>query len=182
MKKSLSLIVLLTACAFAGAGCGKEEAATTGSPSTESPAAANSAASSEKDSPATETATETTQTTEETTVETIEKENGLKIEILEQGTGPKPQQGQVVAVHYVGTLASDGSEFDNSRKRGAPIEFPLGVGKVIPGWDQGIAELNQGSKARLTIPYSLGYGERGFPGAIPPRADLIFEVELVDIK
>ena len=106
-----------------------------------------------------------------------------KIEYIEhtKGNGPKAEAGDTVAVHYVGTLM-DGKEFDNSRKRGQPIKFPLGQGRVIQGWDQGIAMMNVGGKATLIIPPELGYGERGAGGAIPPNATLKFEVELVDVQ
>lgn len=105
----------------------------------------------------------------------------LKIEHIEEGTGASPQAGDYVSVHYVGTL-TDGTEFDNSRKRGEPIEFPIGEGRVIQGWDQGIAQLKVGGKATLTIPPELGYGDRGAGNVIPPNATLVFEVELVDVK
>ena len=105
----------------------------------------------------------------------------LKVEKYQEGSGPQAQKGQTVSVHYTGTLA-DGSKFDSSRDRGQPIEFPLGQGHVIRGWDEGIAQLRVGDRARLTIPASLGYGERGIPGVIPGGATLIFDVELVDAK
>jgi FKBP-type peptidyl-prolyl cis-trans isomerase len=92
-------------------------------------------------------------------------------------TGP----GQFVTVHYRGTLG-DGSEFDSSRKRGAPFAFPLGVGFVIPGWDQGLVGMRVGGRRRLTVPPALGYGERGMGQAIPPNATLVFEIELLEIS
>lgn len=98
----------------------------------------------------------------------------------EKGGGPAAEAGDTVAVHYVGTLL-DGTEFDNSIKRGQPIKFPLGQGRVIQGWDQGIAMMNVGGKATLIIPPELGYGSRGAGGVIPPDATLKFEVELVDV-
>ncbi|MFT7587632.1 MAG: peptidylprolyl isomerase [Cellvibrionaceae bacterium] len=105
-----------------------------------------------------------------------------QIEYIEhqKGNGPQAEAGDTVAVHYVGTLL-DGTEFDNSVKRGQPIKFPLGQGRVIQGWDQGIAMMNVGGKATLIIPPELGYGARGAGGAIPPNATLKFEVELVDV-
>ncbi len=105
----------------------------------------------------------------------------LKVDKYEEGSGAPAQTGKMVRVHYTGML-ENGQKFDSSRDRGEPIEFPLGVGYVIPGWDQGIAQLRVGDKARLTVPASLGYGEAGVPGVIPGGATLIFDVELVDVR
>ena len=107
--------------------------------------------------------------------------SGLQYAIIQEGAGEAPQTGDLVQVHYTGTL-EDGTKFDSSYDRGDPIAFPLGVGQVIPGWDEGIALLTGGSKARLIIPSELGYGERGAGGVIPPIATLIFDVELVGIQ
>ena len=105
----------------------------------------------------------------------------LKIEHIVEGTGASPETGDYVSVHYVGKL-TDGTEFDNSHKRGEPITFPIGGGRVIKGWDQGIAMMKVGGKAILTIPPELGYGARGAGNVIPANATLVFEVELVDTK
>lgn len=106
--------------------------------------------------------------------------SGLQyIEVL-AGTGEQPQPGAIVAVHYRGTLA-DGSVFDSSIERGEPIRFALGQGQVIAGWDEGIALMRKGGKARLIIPPDLAYGAQGYPPVIPANATLTFEVELVDI-
>ena len=105
--------------------------------------------------------------------------SGLEYVILEEGDGPIPENGQIVSVHYTGWLL-DGSKFDSSVDRGTPFQFPLGQGRVIGGWDEGIALLNEGSTARLIIPSDLGYGEFG-SGSIPPGASLVFEVELLEI-
>ncbi|GMV79429.1 MAG: hypothetical protein AMXMBFR7_06130 [Planctomycetota bacterium] len=105
----------------------------------------------------------------------------LQIEVLTAGTGPQAQAGKTVSVHYTGWL-TDGSKFDSSRDRGQPFEFKLGAGQVIKGWDQGVAKMKVGEKSKLTIPPEMGYGARGFPGAIPPNSTLVFEVELLAVK
>jgi cyclophilin family peptidyl-prolyl cis-trans isomerase len=110
-----------------------------------------------------------------------ETQSGLRYNIIEKGAGEKPEKGQTVAVHYKG-MFSDGGVFDSSYERGDPIEFPIGMGNVIAGWDEGILLLNKGDKARFVIPSDLGYGSQGAGGVIPPNATLIFDVELVDIK
>lgn len=107
--------------------------------------------------------------------------SGLKVEVLQEGNGPVAQKGQTVVVHYTGTL-ENGKKFDSSRDRGEPFSFVLGAGQVIRGWDEGLALMNVGTRARLTIPPELGYGSRGAGGVIPPNATLIFDVELVGIK
>lgn len=107
--------------------------------------------------------------------------SGLKMEMIQEGTGPAPQPGQTVIVHYVGTL-EDGKKFDSSRDRGTPFSFTIGKGQVIRGWDEGLALMKVGSRAKLTIPASLGYGSRGAGNVIPPNATLIFDVELIGVK
>ncbi|MFS4482607.1 peptidylprolyl isomerase [Hyunsoonleella sp. 2307UL5-6] len=108
-------------------------------------------------------------------------DSGLRYQIIQKGDGVKAEKGKTVSVHYKGQLI-DGTVFDSSYKRNEPIDFPLGVGQVIPGWDEGISLLNVGDKARLVIPSHLGYGSRGAGGVIPPDANLIFDVELVGVK
>ena len=102
-------------------------------------------------------------------------------EIIKKGSGSNPRVGSSVSVHYSGYLL-DGTKFDSSYDRGEPITFPLGQGRVIKGWDEGISLLSKGAKAKFIIPSDLAYGERGAGGVIPPGATLIFEVELVDFK
>ncbi|MBV7328068.1 FKBP-type peptidyl-prolyl cis-trans isomerase [Chloroflexi bacterium TSY] len=112
--------------------------------------------------------------------ESVVTESGLEIITIEKGTGPQPEAGSIVVVHYTGTL-EDGTKFDSSLDRNQPFQFALGQGQVIRGWDEGIARLHVGGKAKLVIPPELGYGERGAGNVIPPNATLIFEVELIDI-
>lgn len=108
-------------------------------------------------------------------------ESGLRYKIIQKGDGKQAQKGKTVSVHYKGSL-ENGMEFDSSYKRKQPIDFPLGMGHVIEGWDEGIALLQVGDKARFVIPSHLGYGSRGAGGVIPPDATLIFDVELMDVK
>jgi len=108
-------------------------------------------------------------------------DSGLYYKIIQKGVGVKPTAGQTVSVHYKGMLP-EGSTFDSSYDRGKPIDFPVGMGHVIAGWDEGIMLLNKGDKARFVIPSDLGYGAQGAGGVIPPNATLIFDVELMDIK
>ncbi len=108
-------------------------------------------------------------------------ESGLRYQIIQEGKGNKAEKGKTVSVHYKGQL-SDGTVFDSSYKRNQPIDFPLGVGQVISGWDEGISLLKVGDKARFVIPSHLGYGSAGAGGVIPPDATLVFDVELMDVK
>jgi peptidyl-prolyl cis-trans isomerase A (cyclophilin A) len=108
-------------------------------------------------------------------------ESGLRYQIIQKGTGTQAEKGKKVSVHYQGAL-ENGQVFDSSYKRKQPIDFQLGVGQVIEGWDEGIALLKVGDKARFVIPSYLGYGSRGAGGVIPPDATLVFDVELMDVK
>jgi peptidyl-prolyl cis-trans isomerase A (cyclophilin A) len=107
--------------------------------------------------------------------------SGLGYKMTKDGTGTQASAGKTVSVHYTGKL-TDGTKFDSSLDRGQPIEFVLGEGRVIKGWDEGIALLKVGGSATFIIPSDLAYGERGAGGVIPPNATLIFEVELMDVK
>ena len=110
-----------------------------------------------------------------------ETASGLRYQIIQKGTGAKAEKGQQVSVHYQGALI-DGTVFDSSYKRKEPIEFQLGIGQVISGWDEGLQLLHVGDKARFVIPSDLAYGSAGAGGVIPPDAILVFDVELVGAK
>ncbi len=106
----------------------------------------------------------------------------LVIEDVAEGDGPEAKTGSFVRTHYLGVAFSTGEEFDASWNRGAPLDFRLGVGQVIPGWDQGIAGMKVGGRRRLTIPPHLAYGDRGAGAVIKPGETLIFVVDLVDVR
>jgi peptidylprolyl isomerase len=111
--------------------------------------------------------------------------SGLQYEDTQPGTGAAPAQGQTCVMHYTGWLWVDGAKgtkFDSSVDRGRPFSFPLGQGRVIKGWDEGVASMKQGGKRTLIIPPELGYGARGAGGVIPANATLLFEVELLEIQ
>lgn len=105
--------------------------------------------------------------------------SGLQYKMMKEGTGKQPKATDTVKVHYRGTFL-DGKEFDSSYSRNMPTEFPLNG--VIPGWTEGVQLLKEGGKCTLYVPSKLAYGERGFPGAIPPNETLIFEIELIEVK
>lgn len=106
---------------------------------------------------------------------------GMKVEILKEGSGAEAKNGDSVSVHYTGTL-ENGTKFDSSIDRGEPFPFQIGVSSVIKGWHLGVVGMKVGEQRKLTIPAELGYGEGGYPGVIPPNATLIFTVELLKIN
>ena len=176
----LFIVVLLTLAACGGGAELTEEAA---EPAVE--AAAPTPTEEPTPVPATEEptteATEENQTTNEFAEEDVlTTESGLKYVMIEEGSGETPESGSMVQVHYTGAL-EDGTKFDSSYDRGEPIQFQLGVGQVIPGWDEGIGLLKVGGKAKLIIPPELAYGEQGAGGVIPPNATLLFDVELLGV-
>ncbi|HKZ05709.1 MAG TPA: FKBP-type peptidyl-prolyl cis-trans isomerase [Methylomirabilota bacterium] len=111
----------------------------------------------------------------------VRSASGLGWVELREGTGAAPTAGQTVSVHYTGWL-ENGTKFDSSLDRGQPLEFPIGRGHVIRGWDEGVGSMKVGGKRKLIIPSALGYGDRGAGGVIPPGATLIFEVELLGVR
>mgnify|MGYP003394492111 CR=1 FL=1 len=116
---------------------------------------------------------------------TMTTASGLQITDTKVGTGVAPRAGQICVMHYTGWLyqnGAKGAKFDSSLDRGQPFEFPIGTGRVIKGWDEGVASMKVGGKRTLIIPPELGYGARGAGGVIPPNATLVFEVELLDVK
>jgi peptidylprolyl isomerase len=115
----------------------------------------------------------------------ITTESGLRYVDTQEGTGATPQRGQNCRVHYTGWLSNQGQKgqkFDSSVDRGEPLAIPIGVGRVIKGWDEGILSMKVGGKRTLYIPAALGYGARGAGGVIPPNAELIFDVELLGVQ
>lgn len=107
--------------------------------------------------------------------------SGLTYWTLKEGTGAMPTAGQMVAVHYTGWLKEGGTKFDSSLDRGKPFTFPVGQGKVIPGWDEAVGAMKVGEHRMLEIPPALGYGDRGAGGVIPGGATLLFDVELIEL-
>lgn len=115
----------------------------------------------------------------------VTKPSGLKYTDESVGKGPVAEKGKTVWVHYTGWLnekGKKGKKFDSSVDRGQQFSFPLGAGRVIPGWDEGVAGMKVGGKRTLWIPWKLAYGEQGMGSTIPPKADLIFDVELFEVK
>ena len=113
--------------------------------------------------------------------EIIQTATGLGYVEITEGTGARPKPGDSVSVHYTGWLES-GQKFDSSHDRGEPLEFEIGRGQVIKGWDEGVGTMRVGGKRKLIIPAHLGYGARGAGGVIPPNATLLFDVELLEVR
>ena len=121
----------------------------------------------------------------QTAAKAVKLPSGLQVIDTVAGTGASPKTGEICVMHYTGWLYENGQKgkkFDSSVDRGAPFEFPIGVGRVIKGWDEGVSTMKVGGKRTLIIPAELGYGARGAGGVIPPNATLIFEVELLGVK
>ena len=116
---------------------------------------------------------------------TITTSSGLQYEDTQVGEGASPSKGQTCVMHYTGWLwdgSAKGAKFDSSVDRGRPFTFPIGQGRVIKGWDEGVADMKIGGKRTLIIPPALGYGAAGAGGVIPPNATLLFEVELLELR
>jgi peptidylprolyl isomerase len=119
--------------------------------------------------------------TQEEFKDAVSTPSGLRYIEMQEGSGKSPAAGTTAVVHYTGWLL-DGKKFDSSRDRGQPFSFPVGRGRVIRGWDEGVASMKVGGKRKLIIPPDLGYGARGAGGVIPPNATLVFEVELLEVR
>lgn len=176
MKFTFKALALAGALLAAAPGCGNKDSGDAGSApavSTTAPAAASSAAVSQVPD---------TTTIGGKTVPLKATSTGLKYYDTKVGTGPSPNSGQTASVQYTGTLL-DGTKFDSSYDHGgAPFEFPVGVGQVIKGWDEGVATMKVGGKRRLVVPAALAYGDTPPTPAIPPNATLVFDVELIAVK
>ena len=172
MKALISILAIVLLLLGLGCGGGEEQA----EPTTEQPAA-------EEQAPQQPAAVAATAVGEIPSVEgdTITTASGLRYIDITVGDGASPTQGQTCMMHYTGWL-TDGSKFDSSRDKDEPLGFPIGAGRVIRGWDEGVATMNVGGRRLLIIPGDLAYGPTGRPPRIPPNATLIFDVELLEIK
>ena len=176
-----TLIALVLATGMLAAGCGNPKTGSVGKASQEkAPQTLQQTAQKPAEAPPPQPTTEK-ETTPVDEQKAITTPSGLKYIDLVAGTGASPQKGQRVSVHYTGWL-KDGKKFDSSVDRGQPFGFILGQGQVIKGWDEGVASMKVGGKRKLIIPPQLGYGPSGYPGVIPPNAELTFDVELLGIQ
>jgi peptidylprolyl isomerase len=179
-------LLLLTALVIAAPGCGDKSSPAASSSDSSAPSTAPTDAPPQMaPQPIGSSATAVVPTTTLINGKSVKLKStpsGLKYYDLKVGTGPNPKIGQTVSVQYTGTLL-DGTKFDSSYDHGgAPIDFPIGVGQVIKGWDEGVPTMKVGGKRRLVIPASLAYGDNPPTPQIPPGATLIFDIELVGIK
>lgn len=189
MKRLSTLLIPLVVVALAGCGGqqARQEKEAQGSAAGQPAATSEHSASASQTSQAQETASPPAAQkapaapTPTTDAQTKTLPSGLKYVDLVEGTGPSPQHGQICVVHYTGWF-TNGQKFDSSLDRGQPYSFPLGMGRVIKGWDEGVQSMKVGGKRKLIVPYQLAYGEAGRPPLIPPKSDLIFEVQLLQIK
>lgn len=163
MYKTIALGLLLIA--FLAVGCSNADQAEQAEAQTEETTSSNAGATADEAEP----------------TDTVTLESGLQYIVLKEGEGEPAEKGMTVNMHYTGWFKTDegekGEKFDSSHDRGQPFTFPLGTGAVIKGWDLGVVGMKPGEQRRLIIPYQLAYGERGHPGGIPPKSDLIFDVE-----
>ena len=172
MKALISILAIALLLLGIGCGGGEEQA----EPTTEQPVA-------EEQVPEQPVAVSVTAVGEipALTGDTITTASGLRYIDVAVGDGASPTQGQTCMMHYTGWL-TDGSKFDSSRDRDEPFGFPIGAGRVIRGWDEGIATMNVGGRRLLIIPGDLAYGPTGRPPRIPPNATLVFDVELLEVQ
>ncbi len=172
MKWKVPALLLAGALLVAAPGCGDRDNGSNTTDGTNAPATSSAAVSAVPD----------TTTIDGKTVKLQTTPSGLKYYDVKVGTGPNPKKGQTVSVQYTGTLL-DGTKFDSSYDHGGqPIDFPIGVGQVIPGWDEGVPAMKVGGKRRLVIPANLAYGDNPPSPNIPPGATLVFDIELVAVK
>jgi peptidylprolyl isomerase len=173
MKTLVLILTALMLIAFIGCNDATEEGTVEETPS-EKPAATDSAAQQPQ-------LQKLSAELPQISGDTITTETGLKYIDMKVGDGASPATGQTCVMHYTGWL-TDGKKFDSSRDRGQPFPFPIGQGRVIKGWDEGVASMKVGGQRLLIIPAELGYGMRGSPPVIPPKATLVFDVELLELK